>query len=162
MTWLVALDPGTHTSGLAIFKDGKLVRAKAVKVDAKRPLHARIQLMILALVDDLFDTCDENDFFDFIAEFPVVYPQRKREDPNDLLPLAGVVHGFRARLGVYVLAEWYVSPAGWKGQRPKPIIMAHVMDKLSDDEKKVIENPSDDNCVESIGIGMTRIDGRAP
>ncbi len=156
----VSLDAGSRKSGVAIFRDKLLIHAQLVKVSPKMLLHVRIHMMAVAIYSVVMKYTEPHQFV-FTAEWPQVYGGPRREDPNDLFPVAGVICALRTLLGSSVSSESYPSPFDWKGNRKKEIIMPHIFKRLSAQERAMVKDPKNSDCVESVGVGLYAL-GRGP
>lgn len=111
--WLIAVDPGKHACGVAVFREGYLYRAALVP-SAEAPFCA---------TDDTGDlVC--------VCEKPQVYYGRGRGNAADLIDISIAAGRMTAR---YLTR--YVKPAEWKGQLPKKIHHGRVwaaLEKLGD------------------------------
>ena len=183
MSLLVALDPSIRSCGLALFWEGQLVHASAVKIPTRRGeivedsmLAARALNMARAVEGQVhrhmsvFVTS-----LSVVTEWPQVYrPTRAKGDPNDLAAMAAVGTAVAALLKTTDLTCY--TPQTWAGQVPKtdergkllPIEKsprAHrVRSRLSGAELVVWEGlrSSDHDAVDSIGIGCHHLGRRRP
>ena len=141
---LVAVDPGVHACGVAVFRDTKLERAAYVE-SGGGPLQLRDAVKHwLALTEPAR----------LVVEKPQVYQARlQKGDPNDLIDLAVVVG---TMLTILPDSET-VLPARWKGQVPKEIMNVRVMSKLAPAEEARVSWPKArlrHNVIDAIGIGL--------
>lgn len=97
-----------------------------------------------------------------VVEWPRVYASRIRAgeakgDPNDLLALAGVVSAIAAHWEKRGSVFSYV-PSEWKGQIPKDICGARIMNRLSVAEGSLITavKPASKrhNTIDAVGLGL--------
>jgi hypothetical protein len=162
---LLAIDPGLHTCGAAVFdttSSNDLVWAGLIKnrVDAN-PLNPTYHSMLWRGMVDAVDA--EMHVLGYApdrmaVELPQVYvASRSKGDPNDLIMLTGVVGG---------LVHWFSGmsfcylPREWKGSVPKEIMNARVLKHLSDDEQSKIQKTPKTlihNVYDGIGVGMRHL-----
>lgn len=94
-----------------------------------------------------------------IIERPQIYRGSKsKADPNDLITLAIQVGRYVERSGGNAAL---VTPAQWKGQVTKEIIVPRILGALNDGERAIATRASLDiakgkvhNMIEAIGIGL--------
>jgi hypothetical protein len=132
---LLAIDPGVHRFGVALFEGLRLVRACWVGHEMLPPVFG---------------------IHDVVIEMPRIYPGsgQRKGDLNDLLDLAASV-GYVE--GLYREArQSRIFPAQWKGQVPKKIMNARVLARLDAAERRCIESvgAKDHNTIDAIGIGL--------
>lgn len=170
---LLAIDPGKHHAGWALFVDGKLTRAGIEKAPEVEPVeradyrqgrHKAHVTTRCALVGNLIHGVGFVD--EVIAELPHVYVDGNRRltgkaDPNDLLFLAftaGVLTGSAHRADSRL-----VEPSEWKGQRPDSVTWKWIRDamKPAEIEIAIAHDVYDDrhrktfhHGLEAIGIGL--------
>lgn len=97
-----------------------------------------------------------------VVEKPIVYPKGREKgtkNPNDLIDLALVAGSFM----LYGKQSEEVTPAGWKGQRPKDVCQSIIYDELSPTERKILQaglkevNKSlQHNVWDGVGIALWR------
>jgi hypothetical protein len=114
---LVAIDPGVRHLGVAVFDNGRLVRARLVEIEN--------------LTEITYAICRE-----VVIEKPQVYP-KSPGDPNDLIDLAIVVGRIAGHFEVAQPLSRsqpprfsFYKPSQWKGQTPKPIHHARIRAEL--------------------------------
>lgn len=138
---LLAVDPGTH-AGWAIFYGGMLIACGL----GDRPEPAPPQ-----------------GFDDVIVEHPVIYPNGKTRNPNDIVKLAVKAGEWRRyrKGGAEVI---YVEPRAWKGTVDPETINKRALERLRDDERQVFEDAvrtaripksKQHNVLDAIGIGLS-------
>jgi len=117
---LAAIDPGTRTTGLAMFDNGRLVEAGAQRILPEESLVAFARRIIRAARRDVrnFPSCPSVDpqTTSFVIESP--HDQRGRARVDDILLLArfvGMLQAFCLPSEVVL-----VRPSDWKGTIPKP------------------------------------------
>lgn len=154
---IFAIDPGIVRSGIAVFEDGRLARAASPKnsLGPREPVLERArcmaaQLILAAQVDVTRDDV-------VLVEWPQVYQRgasRTKGDPNDLLPLAAVAGAVAALVPVATIEV--VSPARWKGQVPKSVMVERVKTRLSRAEIAFAADISADGW-DAVGIGLWKV-----
>lgn len=108
-----AVDPGVNGCGIAWFSDGSLKRARyAPNPHSLGSTLDRAARMACWLGAQRWAS-------PVVCEVPVVYPQQRGVDPNDLIALAVVVGGTGARE--------LVRPREWKGTVPKDAMTARIV-----------------------------------
>lgn len=143
---LTAIDPG-KVAGWAQFSAKKLIRC-GIFSDWQYP-----------------QVWHPSDVQYLVLEVPRIYPHRSKGDPNDIVDLAltaGEIRGHYRELGCHVIETF---PSMWKGTVPKEIHHARVLDKLADDEKRLLDvekrkatktNPHgyDHNMLDAVALGL--------
>lgn len=137
---LVALDPGSHKAGLALFRDGKLIWAGPV-INPKKTKGAQGWQEMAALV--VRGTLHAWDVDTFVLERMQSYtdPRHQKGPQDDLLEVQGMsaclvgALAFRGKGPVELVDP---VPATWKGQVPKEICHQRALEVLTAEEKKVI------------------------
>ncbi len=135
MKTLLAIDPGLRACGCALFVNGLLCRAALVKNPEKKLRGPQAHVPMAIAVREWVGYTP----LDLVLEYPRVYPNhsnKRSEDPNDLLELAGVDGAIAALLGP---ARHYF-PSDWKGQVPANACARQILRKLELKESNVIEN----------------------
>ncbi len=138
---LLAIDPGLRACGCALFKDGVLLRAALVKNPEKKLRGPQAHVKMAGAVSDWSFSYTEN-ATELALEYPRVYPNhsnKRSEDPNDLLELAGVDAAIAMQLGRTFHIRHYF-PADWKGQLPANQCARQILGELSEAEENCIEN----------------------
>jgi hypothetical protein len=121
--YLLAVDPGLRCVGVALFKDGALVRAAALR----GPATGRGPAVWSALAQDVerWVGMQGNRTTPGTLVVEMMKVQVKgRADPADLIELAGVTGAIVGRLSSWS-AEGF-EPSIWKGQVPRDIYGARV------------------------------------
>lgn len=163
----LAVDPGIRGCGVALFRFSQSANATLLERAAyvRNPLKegngpAESAAMAQAVVD-WFDTQPrERPFPDVLAlEYPRVYQGNKQKgDPNDLLPLAGVVCAVSGLLLRSEVRRYF--PHEWKGTVDADVMLARIVGRLRPDEVGKIEPcPASlrHNVVDAIGIGLKAV-----
>ena len=155
MKSVLAVDPGTHSTGWARFEGGTMVAAGvALGGTGAQPARVVATARAVELANGSPTGLDE-----LVVEYPQVhkYGSAAKADPDDLLALALVAGAVlqtypdaRARL---------VRPAQWKGQVPKAVMGRRVMEHLTPPERGVVDavamaHKPDHNMLDAIGIGL--------
>ena len=171
----IGIDPGKNNTGIAILKDGLLLKAALALVPKEKgydPTPVNIgRLATLATnvayhIGDgllLADLWGVSAITNITFEWPQVYAGAAghKEDPNDLLPLAGLDGAVCALLKASApLADdriHTVNPRTWKGQVPKEIMLKRIVDHLTPDEQAVLDHVQcppalKHNVIDAIGI----------
>lgn len=134
---LVAVDPGVHASGLAVFTDGLLSAAYYTgdpTVLDWVPADAKV-----------------------IVELPQVYRHGKG-DPNDLVDLAFAAGRITRRFELVATTR----PGQWKGQTPKAVHHARVRKALLPAEEDVlaraqVARAKAHNVLDAVALGLWRL-----
>lgn len=152
MSTLIAVDPGTRFTSVAVFEDRRLARVNAFKSELPS-LPDRINNMVTSCADWLDRWPDT-----VLVEVPRVYPdQHKKVDPEDLISLSLVAGAF------LVLGDKskMVRPSEWKGQMPKEVCQRRIEKILTLEELRISQwvvgqFPPDlqHNLWDAIGIGL--------
>ena len=122
--FVLAVDPGLRCVGVALFKDGVLVRAAALRGPATGRGPA-----VWSAYADLVHTWVLPHIVGRFGPWRLVVEMMKvqvkgRADPADLIELAGVTGAIVGRLSSWS-AEGF-EPSVWKGQVPRDIYGARV------------------------------------
>lgn len=164
----ITVDPGVNGCGVAIWDHGKLRQAIYLPaVDAVQKPFAAVLAVRLHL---LWPKAT----YAVVVERPQVYALGKSKgDPNDLIQVALVAGGVGALLGhVCNAAVFFVTPAEWKGQLPKPasvkqpyIVAERARERLTPEERACVELPKAGKLQwdvwDAVGIGLHHL-GRWP
>ncbi len=151
MSTLLAIDPGLRHCGCAYFTDGVLSRA-CLAVNYEKKLRGPKAHHAMALEVSL----RMNSAYWTVLEYPRIYPNhsnKRAEDPNDCLELAGVDGAIAAYLGGNVS---HVFPSEWKGQVPKAIMIERIKKTLTKEETQRVElaGAKSHNIWDAVGIGL--------
>lgn len=147
---LVAVDPGLRECGIAVFVDGKLVRAALARNAEKKVRGPKAWCSMAASVLVAAGSASPD----------LVIVERMRinrgVNPDDILELQGVAGAVCVRLSApdqigYLAREW-------GGAVPKPVKNARVESKLTPDELAAIDPaiPASmrNHVLDAIGIGL--------
>lgn len=162
---LLAVDPGKHHAGAALFIDRSLVACTLVQASAP---HLVAEGVYTWFVDQAVGNPGvDMEVAVLVVEGQQVYRQ-SRADPNDLLPLAECAGGVKASvLASQVLAP---LPREWKGSAPKEVCTRRILGKLRSPEVAVLDRCGSPqsllhNVVDAVGLGLWalgRFRGSAP
>jgi hypothetical protein len=158
---LLAVDPGKRGCGVAWFIRGILSKAAFVKGSLKGGNDLVLAQNTAQAVAEWYRKATFAQLNVFVCEWPKVYADAslKRENPNDLLPLAGVNVAIAAMLA----RDWFPVPAfvtyeprAWKGSIKKEAMTARIPKHLEPFELEWIEHvgAKDHNTIDAIGIGL--------
>lgn len=154
---LVSIDPGVHSSALAVWY------APTSGFETSRGILYRAGLSTpcggsqgATGVFDLLASWGASQA-PVVIEVPVKYPTR-RSTHRDVERMLAVVRELKA---AYPPASWFeVSPFGWKGNTPKGIQGARILSALTKVEHDAVTWPKKalrHNVVDAIGIGLWRL-----
>ncbi len=145
---LIAIDPGVHHCGLAVFDDEVLGHAQIVLATEKRSLITALNHATDVFVDTRV----------VIEQMTTTGNRARRGRTNDLLNVSVMIGR---------IFEWADNSYGhpelvpirkWKGQATKTVTFNRCQKKLSDDELKVVDLPKDKkrqtDVWDAIGIGL--------
>lgn len=93
-----------------------------------------------------------------VSEWPQVYPDERRKDPNtSLLPLCGIVGHVSGMLNPYLSRKVY-TPREWKGTVDPDAFIERIYIRLDSRERAIVDSvmPASlrHNAVEAVGIGL--------
>lgn len=163
---LLAIDPSIASSGIAVFRRGKLVAARTVQREREA---ACIGTRCVAMALDLLTWCETVgcDPEVYVHEWPQIYTDDKSVgDPNDLPGLAAIgsgvgtvlqLAGLKRNRPIEIISP---KPADWIGQLPKVKTGsawksprgARVWSRLDVDERR--HAPDQHDVVDAIGLGL--------
>lgn len=153
---VLAVDPGAHSAGWALFEDDILLSA-----------HFAEGAGVAQRVSDTVSYASR-----IVVEVPQVYSGAKVAAPSgDLINVAyhagEIVGTVKARQIGWVCAVEAIPPARWKGQAPKDVIHGRVRACLDAVETAVLEScltriPARfrHNALDAVGIGLWAIGRR--
>lgn len=149
---------------MAVWQRDDLVAASHVQSGAAASLArgARWDVMARALADYVGGLTGGFPLdFEIVIEVPQVYAPPGKNDPNDLIDLAGVVGAVIGKLAtVGGTAIWTPRPREWKGNAPKRITTLRVHEKLTATEKALIPKLSATrlhNVLDAIHLGLVHL-----
>ncbi len=138
MSYLLAVDPGTHHLGIAVFQGTELLLAY---LERGRPKLLDIPITKI------------------IIEIPQVYARTaSKTDPKDLIRVAYAAG--RATVLAPHAEVWLVHPRAWKGNEKKHITEQRVLDRLTPSELARIQMPPRslaNNVFDAIGLGLRMV-----
>lgn len=145
MGTVLAIDPGVHGAGCAIFLDGVLLRAAYVRNPVKEGGRVARCMALGRAVGGWVNHGTHPPVTRAVFEWPRVQlsshqkGSKRSADPNDLLPLVGVDVAIASVLPADAVLE-EVEPFTWKdGNLDKEIMCRRIWKRLSDVEKAVVE-----------------------
>ena len=147
MNSILAIDPGTRTTGYAIFDNSLLAACGCWTADGLYEMLAEIMLasVRMTLPHEILPELKT------VVERPQVYGQRKwKGDPNDLIGVA-LVAGAAA---VLFPAANFVLPHAWKQSAPKDVIQKRVREALSAAELKLVAEAKKHDIWDAVGLGL--------
>lgn len=142
---IIAVDPGAHAIGWAIFNDGTLYDCG----------YAPTQEIALA-----YTRCNGVEVDVVVIEIPQIYQQRKQKGRQKDLVSCAITAGFTSAIfGKHARKVEFVVPRTWKGTTPKKIDNTRTRSLLSPYEQSILDaiDVVDDkrhNVVDAIGIGL--------
>lgn len=149
---ILAIDPGVHHHGLALFKEQRLIHCGLVRGPAGPPTRRHVPLAVAAggLAGRTAEWLDG-----WGARVVAELPQDRGQDrvpPADLIALS-VVLGWT--LGALAGQATLISPADWKGSTPKAKHQPRIIAALSAEEAALIPSGAlAHNVIDAIGIGL--------
>lgn len=170
MTYVLAIDPGKHACGVALFTDKVLTRAELVKGDDRGSELDRMLSVgtnVASWVNDRtvhvarFTGTSIVHPLDIAVEWPQVYlpSQQVKEDhrtnPNDLLGLTFVLGAALSDITLAATHRHYM-PHAWKGSLGKRRMNNRAFDRLSVLEQTRVVDAGEltHNVFDAIGIGL--------
>jgi hypothetical protein len=141
---VLAVDPGTKYLGAALFIGGRLEAVFYEKA------HNQI-----AVVEKLYSYT--GDVGTCAVEGQQVYPGARRNNPNDLIPLAyqaGAIHAIYNRPGTECLS---ILPRVWTRSMPKDVRTERILSALDEEERSVLKGfPKSKfiHIIDAVGIGL--------
>jgi hypothetical protein len=127
---IVVLDPGKKSAGLTLWMDEELVGAFLPRGEDPIAVARAAAALFEEAVEGL-DIVSE-----LVTEFPQVYPGIRREDPNDLLPLAECVGAVTALIPHR--RRHVVLPRVWTKGTPKDVRLERAKLSASPDDIELI------------------------
>jgi len=151
------VDPGIRGSGAALFDASNQLIAAAYVKNPEREGNgpAECVSMARAIVEwSKLGWVQPRKLSRLAVEWPRIYTAGKLQgDPNDLAGLVGVDCALAGILSIPVKRYF---PDEWKGQTPKDVMNARVLERLTEAEKTRITSPPSllHNVLDAIGIGL--------
>lgn len=170
MKILLCLDPGIRLSGAALFYGQELVIATCIRTpylnstDNTAAACAAMARQVCAWTahmitkKELFSNFAESGHpAEIVCEWPQIYQRTENKtkgDPNDMIPLAGIDAALAALEPGAIVTS--VLPATWKAQIPKEIMGKRILARLSESERKRIEDhgTKTHNAIDAVGLGL--------
>ena len=136
---LLSTDPGKCDAGVALYGAGKLVECAFIAPKDGTPYNVvlGIEAWLVRALRNHTSSPDPK-VNDLIVEGQQIYPGLRRENPNDLLPLAQVVGGVLSRIQHY--RHQIILPRVWTGGKPKEVRIRHFIGGASEEEKQLLSN----------------------
>lgn len=176
--WLVAVDPGTRTSGVAVFDARGVLRATDYVSaagrgwgDVARDRAARMAVEVhrraLKLLGDLPDWQTGIDLPDWqpglgqlsvslAVEDQQIYRHGEgaKADPDDILAVTLVAGGVSA-LMADSLQCLRPKPADWKGQVPPKVMAQRIIELLGAEERPLaLALKTQEDAMHAVGVGL--------
>ncbi len=156
MSTLLAVDPGLRHCGCALFGVGGLLQARLVVNTEKKIRGPKAHAKMSIGVNEAFPGYGVDHL---VLEYPRIYPNhsnKRSEDPNDCLELAGVDGAIASFYLPYPTKIGHVFPADWKGQVPKAVMIERIKKTLTPEETKrvVLAGAKSHNIWDAVGIGL--------
>lgn len=157
----IAIDPGKHGCGLAMFIDGLLVHAEYVSgLGGQR--HPLLE-PVAGVVKILESARDAGEIETVVIERPKIYDAtHQKGDQRDIADLLIVAGGLACAASLVSRSVLFVEPSQWKGQTSTEIIEHRLQKHLSTEEHEKIEWPRarktlGHNVVDAVGIGLWHV-----
>ena len=165
--WLVAVDPGTQTAGVAVFDvKGVLRAADYVKALPAYGLHApdraphmavETHRRALRLLGELSGWRPGNHLWGTVAvEYQQLYRHGEgaKAEPDDILAV-NLMAGGVLTLFHDALQHLRPRPAEWKGQVPPKIMARRVVELLSAEERPLaLALKAQGDAMHAVGVGL--------
>ena len=160
---IVSIDPGLAKVAVAVWDPADnfsleyacLVRCEhPVGMERAQKWREMADCVVAELMEKLGNPLD------LVVEVPQIYSGARKEDPNDLIDLAGVLGAIIGALP-QVSVEWSPKPREWKGQLPKTATKQRVDSKLVASEKACISWPIQSlahNVYDAIHLGIVYLE----
>lgn len=164
MSALIAIDPSTTCTGLAVFEGGKLVRTFALKGSKKLVLGDRCLALAHEAAGVVVPWQRMGGTIDVVSEWPQVYSDGD-VDPNDLPAIAGIAVG--AAVACHARSLVVYKPKEWTGTIPKKVDgkllkkyvhtsprAKRILSRLDEAEVVAFHNADTNDEIDAIGIGL--------
>jgi hypothetical protein len=165
----LAVDPSIASTGVSLFRDGKLVAVTVARVKTSHaPMGQRCLTMAHKVVDWIAVLKARPQILVF--EWPQIYRATKSKgSPADLVPMAGVGMGIAGVLSIALAARQQelqvltYLPGEWTGQLPKNTKVdgvkfspraKRIAEHLTDEELEIWDTTRSHDAIDSIGIGL--------
>jgi len=143
---IIAIDPGTHALGYAVF-DKNILKNKGKITDNNETAFKRCEF----ICNNLFSIITEEAPDKIVCEYPIKGgPGRSSMRITIVYHLVGMIHAYGLINGLEV--EFVVANK-WKGQLPKEVHHPRIIRDILKEYDINIEKESPDT-VDAIGLGM--------
>lgn len=137
---LVSVDPGSHYAGVAFYVAGHLadvglVRPHPLGKASTYDVALHVSMWVRRCMHNLGQP--EGRVSQLICEGQQIYPGPRRNDPNDMVPLAQVVGGVQARVDAF--EREIVMPRIWTKSVPKEVRQRRYLASLDEREMSLID-----------------------
>lgn len=160
MVYLLAIDPGTNSTGLALFQDDKLITAGSVHASAtaERYIRTKVILNQLLAYSSGYGFKRTHETKQILAcEEPVT----KGHASVALNRLLGGIEALFENKPLYI-APTAVKKAMGKGTLDKKEVKLAALTILTEDERAVLISGDDYDMYDAIAIGLTALGRHAP
>ena len=157
---LLAVDPGSHICGYALFVEGDLVSFDFVKGTFK-DVTKDAQYMANSILFHTISALEHRRLHKLVIEYPVIYPGRSAAPPNDIVQLAyaaGIFAGILPSVSTELVLP---TPKQWKGNLPKSVHHKRIMLRLDPKLQAAIRGSAKSNiehAIDAIGLGQWALD----
>lgn len=138
---LVAVDPGKHHCGIALFLEHRLFACAALRPQPDTPYNVALMAAEWVKYQARRDTrvlTSSGKVGTVVVEAQVVYPGPRKNDPNDLFPLSYVAGAVHARIDS--LERIWVLPRDWiPTSAPKEIRQRRFLATLPDEDLALLK-----------------------
>ncbi len=131
---LLAVDPGAHDAGVAFFIDGRLLECALLRPKPDTPYEVARHVGMWARRVAM--NSGSGRVNRLVCEGQFVYPGPRRNNPNDLFPLAQVVGGVMQTVDCF--ERNIVMPKEWTGSVPKEVRHRRFLATLDAHETAII------------------------
>lgn len=158
MKTLIAIDPGKHGLGVALFGDGSLIAAKYSGALGGQPHTLLEAIEPFEKTFAEWRTATGWPIDSVVIERPQTYQGAKAlADPRDILDLTIVVGALMQAVKPWTKGILIVYAGSWKGQVPPDICIDRAKNALTEDERAGVELPKasiDHNVWDAIALGL--------
>ena len=165
---LLAVDPASRKSGVALFSERELLCARAADVRSIGPGVAGGKFTeSIRRADNMGReiatvAAGMTGITTRVTRIVIEYPRVYKTGPANRLPSDDVLIIAAAAMSAWVnLSAFYpdaeieaVRPQDWKGQVPKEAMCDRILSRLSPQEKSNVQDLKNDNIIDAIGIGL--------
>lgn len=150
--WLIAIDPGKHRAGVALFEKDRLAAVAEVVSDIG-PEGLAVNVYTWAQMELTLRGGSIARGVKWRSEVPQDYAGHPDAKTDDLDSLRLFVRRVRELAGRSPFRLY--KPHQWKGNVPKPVHHMRIMDLLSPDEaNRVRALPRTRDALDAVGIGL--------